>query len=285
MLIRSAKVLIPNINFEIIDLRIVFNIEKSLVGYPNLGNIKIYNLSESSRNKIEEESLRVQLFAGYEDESVPLVFDGDIINVVHLKNGTDWITEIFAADGVNILSQSTINKTIAAGATTEDIYNELLGQMQGISKGITEGIQNCLSGKRSLLRELQLSGNVKDWLDKIAKDCGFEYSINDGVIETFPTGQPVSDVPPLIINQANGMIGSPERTEIGINVTNFLLPALKLGRTIKVESISEKINIGNLFFRKIPPVRNEGVYRIDKIIHTGDTRDNTWESKIQARVF
>lgn len=283
MINRQAKILIPG--FEIIDLRIIFKIEKSLVGYPNLGNVKIYNLSEDSRNKIEEKGLTIQLYVGHEDTEIPLLFEGDIVNVVHMKNGVDWITEIFAADGVNILSTSTINKTLAAGVDTEQIYNELINQMQGIKKGVTEGLKNCLTGKRSLLRSLQLSGNVKDWLDKIAEDCGFEYSINDGVIETTPTGLPLSDVPPIIINQATGMFGSPERTEIGINVKKILDPTLKLGRTIRVQSISEKINIGNLFFRKVPPIRNDGIYRIDKIIHSGDTRDNIWESNIQARVF
>ncbi len=280
---RKIKIIIAG--FESEDIRINFNIEKSLVGYPNLGNIKIYNLSENSRNMIEEKGLQVQLYAGHEDTGVPLLFSGDIINAVHLKTGPDWISEIFSADGINALSTSTINKTLPAGTDTEQIYNELTGQMAGISKGITEGLKNCLSGKRSLLRELQLSGNIKDWLDKISKDCGFDYSVNDGVIETTPTNQPLSDVPPVIINQASGMIGSPERTEIGINVKNILLPALKLGRTIKVESISEKINVGNLFFRKVPPIRNEGVYRIDKLIHVGDNYDNPWETSIQARIF
>lgn len=282
---RQANIIIPDSNIDVSGLRINFKIEKSLVGYPNLGNIKWYNLSENSRNQIEEKGLKIQLFAGYLDTGVPLLFDGDIINVVHLYAKPDWITEIFAADGVNILSQSTINKTLPAGVDTEQIYNELIGQMQGISKGVTEGLKNCLSGKRSLLRELQLSGNVKDWLDKISKDCGFEYSINDGVIETVPTGLPVSDEPPVVINQKSGMIGSPERTEIGVNVKNLLLPALKLGRTIRVEAISQRLNVGNLFFRKVPSVKNKGIYRIDKLIHIGDTHDNPWETQIQARVF
>lgn len=280
---RQINVIITDL--KIIGLRINFKIQKSLVGYPNLANIKIYNLSENSRKLIETENLKIKLYAGYEDQTVPLLFDGDIINVVHQKNGTDWISEIFAGDGVKILSNSTINKTLAAGTTTEQVYNELVGQMQGVTKGITEGLKNCLSGKRSLLRSLQLSGNVKDWLDKISSDCGFEYSINDGVIETTTKGLPVSDVAPIIINQKSGMIGSPERTEIGINVKNLLLPKLKLGRTIKIESVSEKINIGNLLFRKIPSIKNEGIYRIDKLTHIGDTHNNPWETQIQARNF
>ena len=273
------------IDKEIKDLRMVFNIEKSLVGYPNLGNILIYNLSENDRNRIEEENQTVELFAGYEDTETVLLFKGDIVNVVHLKQGVDWISEIFAADGIKILETATINKSLAAGTTVEQVYDELTDKLEGISKGVTKGLKNCLSGKTSLLRALIIAGNVKDWLKQLSKDCGFEYSINEGVIETLPTGGALSDDPPVIINQGSGMIGSPERTEVGINVTNFLLPALKLGRTVRVESLTEKINIGNAYFRKAPPVKNDGIYRMDKLIHEGDTHGNKWQTNINARVF
>ena len=66
--------------------------------------------------------------------------------------------------------KATINKTLAAGATTEQIFNELVGSMEGVTKGITQGLSTCLSGKQSLLRGLQLTGNVKDWLKRIADD-------------------------------------------------------------------------------------------------------------------
>lgn len=281
---RIAQVFVNNF-IEINELRITFEVSKSLVGYPNQANIKIYNLNENLRNQIEQEDINIKLFAGYEDTGTALIFDGDIINVIHTKVGVDWISEIFAGDGTRILNTSTINKTLAPGVTPEQVYNELVSGLQGVVKGISEGVKNCLSGKRSLLRSLQLTGNIKDWLDQLAKDCGFEYSINDGVIETTQKNTPLSDVPPIVINQGTGMIGSPERTEVGVNVSHFLLPELRLARTIKIESINERINVGNLFFRKVPPIKNQGIYRIDKILHLGDTRGNTWESQISARSF
>ena len=89
----------------------------------------------------------------------------------------------------------------------------------------------------------------------------------------------------MIINQDGGMIGSPERTEVGVTVKTLLNPNLKLARRIKIEAVSEKINVGNLFFRDVPPVKNQGIYRIDKLIHAGDTHDKEWQSTISARVF
>lgn len=95
----------------------------------------------------------------------------------------------------------------------------------------------------------------------------------------------MNDVPPYIINQNSGMINSPERTDVGVTVKNLLIPELKLGRRIQIKSITETINVGNLFFRKVPSIKNEGIYRIDKLIHIGDTRGNEWETTISGRVF
>lgn len=270
-------------NLSITDLRVKFSVEKSLVGYPNLANIQIYNLKEASRNQIEEEGLEISLYAGY--NKIVLLFKGNIINVIHKKEKTEWISTIYAGDAFTDLNTATVNKTLSAGSTPTQIFNELVNSIPGVTKGITEGLQNCLTGKQSLLRALQLTGNVKDWLQKIADDWGFDYSINEGVIETTIKNKPLSDTPTFIINQSSGMIGSPERTDVGVTVKNLLLPELKLGRRIQIKSISEQLNVGNLFFRKVPPIKNEGIYRIDKLIHKGDTHGNEWETQISGRVF
>lgn len=163
---REVRVVASDLN--ITDLRVKFVVEKSLVGYPNKANIKIINLKEASRNKIEEEGLEIELYAGYEVPS--LLFSGNVINVLHQKDGADWVSELFCGDAIKSINNSTINKTLSAGATTENIFDELVGSMDGVTKGITEGLSKCLSGKQSLLRGLQLTGNVKDWLKKIADE-------------------------------------------------------------------------------------------------------------------
>ena len=54
---RTAEVIISGKTeaLDVSNLRIVFEIEKDLSNIPNLALIRIYNLSQSSRNKIEEE--------------------------------------------------------------------------------------------------------------------------------------------------------------------------------------------------------------------------------------
>ncbi len=287
---RKIKVSIPGIG-EVEDLRIAFKIEKYLQGSPNLGTISIYNLSENSRNIIAQEVsetsagsfLQIQLFAGYEDTGTPLIFTGDIINAVPLKQDTDWVMELYCGDGTALFNDPVINETIPAGTTLNEFYDKLVSKMSGVVKGVTEGLTNCLSGKQSFLFSMIASGDVKTYFDMIVNDCGIEWFISDGVIESIQKGIPLYDEPTIIINQANGMIRSPERTEMGCIVTNFLLPSAKLGRTFKVEALSTKINIGYLNFAKVPPVRNEGIYRITRMVHSGDTHGNQWQSQLEGQ--
>ena len=278
------------------ELRIRFQITKSLVGYPNTAKFEIYNLSEDSRNKLiagengigrsvyaDGKGSEIQFSAGYAEPK--LLFIGKVVNVIHKYIAPDWITEVYAGDAVDVLNTATINKTLQAGATTEQIFNTLVSEMQGITKGVTQGLSNCLEGNRSALRALQLSGNVKDWMEWLAERCGFEWSINEQRIETMSKGTPLTDEEPMIINQDSGMLGSPMRTDTGVDVTNLLLPELKLARRFRVQAVNDYINVGNMFFRKIPPVRNQGVYRVDKLVHSGDSRGDKWETKISGRVY
>lgn len=284
---RKAKLVVGSPDaggLEIIELRISFNVELSLVGFPSTATIQVYNLNKSNRNKIREEFTKIFLYAGYE-ENVSLIFSGDLINVTHEKQGPDWITNLFCGDAMKSINNSTVSKTLPPGQTTESIFNELVNEMEGVTKGVTEGLKDCITKKRSLLRGLVLSGNVKDWLDKLSENCGFDYSINNDVIETTVKDKPLSDDPIIEIRQDNGMIGSPELTEIGVKVKSLMIPQLKLGRQIEVKSISAKINVGNLVFRKIPATIGEGIYRADKIQHIGDTRGNDWFTNIEARKF
>lgn len=263
------------------EFRINFVIDKSLVGFPNLADIKIYNLSKSAQALIKKGCV-VKLEAGY-DGSLKTIFSGEIVNVTHIYNKPDWITEIFAGDAHSAIMNSTINKTINKGADTKVIFGELLNAMPGVSKGFTDGIKNCITKKRSILKSIILSGSVKEWLDKIATTCGFEYTVEDGVMNAISKESAIKKEVPYLISQDNGMIEIPEQTEIGMDVSTLLNGEYKLGRVFKVESMSSKINVGNLMFRNVKKASKNSIYRINNIKHTGDSRDGEWKTKLTGQ--
>jgi hypothetical protein len=263
-------------------LRIKFEIDKTLVGTPNLCKLEIYNLNESNRNKIKDKYQNIEIYAGYED-NMPLIFKGQIRTVNSVYSGVDWVTIIYAGDGALALETAKVNKTFPAGTNTDTMVGALiteLGAVGGVAKGQLEGIKKCLSGKASLLKTLIMSGGVKEWLDILAKNCGFTYSVNDGVIETNTKGTSLKDEPEFIINQKSGMIGSPEITEVGASCTVYLRGELKLARRFKIESISATLNVGNQNYRKVNKTIGENTYMIQSIKHIGDTHSNDWKTEI-----
>lgn len=265
---------------EITDLRISFKIDKSLVGFPNLAEISIYNLKEENRNKFKENS-KVKLYAGYKNNN-KLVFSGEIRNFTNTYNKPDWNSVIFAGDASKTLSDAKINKTMGKGSTTETLYNELISNLEGVTKGLTDGLKDCITNKGSILKSIILSGSVKKWLDLISETCGFNYSVNDGIIETVAKGKAMNDEPIALINQNNGLIGIPEITEIGVDIVTFIRPEIKLGRRFKVNSVSTKINVGNLLFREVRKSTNNNTYRINSITHIGDTHGNDWKTELEG---
>ena len=265
------------------ELRVDFSVEKSLVGIPNLAKITVYNVSVANREQLSVAGQEVSLLAGYQNPL--LIFSGKVINANPIYESPDWKVEIFARDKSAAINNSTINKSLPADTRPEQLYDELVGQMEGVTKGITDGLSDCINNKRSLLRSLQLSGGIKKFLDELAENCGFDYAVADGIIDTVKKDKAITDLPAIIINQNHGMIGSPERTEVGVNVKTLLNPGLKLGRRIEIQAVSQTINAGNLFFRKPLKPSTEGSFRIDKIIHSGSNYDNKWESQITARNY
>lgn len=278
--IRKWKVKIDSLVIE--ELRIKFEVDKSLVGSPNLLKIDIYNLKESNRNLIKNTYQNIELYAGYVD-NMPLVFKGQLRTVSHLLVGTDWITTIYAGDGALALETATINKTFPAGTSQGSLVDSLLSELTtvgGIAKGKLEGIKECITKKKSLLKSLIMSGGVKEWLDTLSKNCGFDYSVNDGVIETNAKGRPLNDQPSFLVSQKTGMIGSPELTEVGANATVYLRGDLKLARRFKIKAISATLNVGNQYFRKVNKSVTNNTYMIQQIKHTGDSHDNDWKTEL-----
>ncbi|ETR73977.1 MAG: hypothetical protein OMM_00555 [Candidatus Magnetoglobus multicellularis str. Araruama] len=262
-------------------LKVVFNVEKSLIGTPNKADITIYNMAASSRKKIQSQGKKIKLFAGRKGEKPALLFVGKITNLIHQKISTEWVSKFYCYDSIDYLEKQ-VNLEIEKGATVEDQFNLVLNELQGVYKGFTSGLKKCMSGQVSILRHATYSGSIREFLERLSEQCGFEFFMENETIETIEYNTPIDDIVPITINQSQGMIGSPEITEQGIMVNVLLKPELKLGRKIKVESTSKKVNMGAMHFARPPALDYTGSYIIRKVNHQGDTHSDLWMSRIEG---
>ena len=273
--IREAELTIGNLVTAtvITGLRIQFMITKDLQGFPNLAEISIFNLNEDTRSKIQNEFENLVLKAGYKD-NLKTIFTGDLRNVTKTRIGPDLITTIFAADGNKDFNEAFYNKSFNDGSKVTDIITDIVSEFEEVTKGVIEGV-NTAAQK---VFGATFSGNSSEVLDQLGDENEFDWSIQNGKVDIIARDSYVDEQ--TVITSRTGMINSPTITEIGIDVKTLLNPSILPGRLIKVESSAPNFSLGNLNFREINKTLGEGVYKVIKIIHNGDTHSNNWDSTI-----
>ena len=261
-------------------LRITFEITKSILSFPNLCKLVIYNPNEDTLSSLQKKFTKIVLNVGYEGD-VRLLFKGEIRNVSQNKNSVDRLITIFAGDGERDWQNATFNRTFTENVTISSAIEDVLKTFKDVTIGSIEGLPQVADK----LRGQSLSGSSKDILDGFGDEYGFDWSIQDGEIVITPIDSPIQGDEAVLVNAATGMIGSPTVTEIGADVMTLLNPRLLPNRAFKIESVNADIQLGNLFFRNIKKTTAEGTYKIQEVIFKGDSRDGEWTSSVKGQII
>lgn len=261
---------------ELGDLRVSFSVRKGFTQTPNSAEIRVYNLSKDTTNRIRREFTRVILQAGYPD-NYGLIFDGTIIYArTGRDNGTDSWLEIQAADGDVAYNFAVVNTTLAAGSKPADRVAACQDAMA--AKGASAGHVPDLGGQ-ALPRGKVLWGNARTHLRAEAEATGTSWSIQDGVLQIveqagYLPGEAV------VLTSHSGLIGVPEQCQDGIKVRCLLNPRLRVGGRIQLDNASiqgAKIDVLGLP-SVLPSLDADGIYRVLSIDYRGDTRGNDWHA-------
>jgi hypothetical protein len=307
---RNCSLLIANAN-EAIDaseLRITFRTTATDLAVPNTATIRVYNLSRSrvkelvgdpvpfanalpSRIRSQWEFSRCQLSAGYGD-NLGLVFSGTIKQFQRGRDSNvDSFLELRCADSDLMYNFGTIAVSIPAGATPQqqlDLYAKAAGLTlapdahQQLTSGGTGGI-----APQQLTRGKVAFGMLRDALTELAETNGARWSIQNGLLTIIPDSGYLNGTI-VKVNSTSGMIGIPEASEAGVEVTTLLNPAFRLGGLIQLdESSVTATQVVEQFYpgyssipQQFADVTTDGTYRILQITHEGDTRGQSWYTKL-----
>jgi len=265
------------------NLRVQFEITKTITSAPNTAEIRVFNLSQETENKIEGEFDEVILNAGYKDHSL-LIFAGNIRYTKRFKDGNDWITQIIAADGDQDTRDAIVNTTFAKGASNDQVVDHLLSKMPNTSKG------HIVVRPHNRIRGVTLTGMVRKYWDQIARDNDAHWSIQDGVLVCVPVASTLPDEA-IVIRADTGMTDPPEIDDKGIKVTCFLNPQIRVNGKLQLDNNDLKAKLGQKRDQKPgakhkkPTQKNltrldpDGVYKVYKLVHKGDTRDTEWKTE------
>lgn len=257
---RVIKLILGNENesIEINVLRIAFDIEKIIKSEPNDATITVYNLNDSNRDLLtSKEYDRLELFVGYVADSPKLIFKGDIISVINEKDDLDIITTLKCADGYKAFTQSKTIRTMSAGQTDNDFVDQALKDFKTARGNID------LPNDRALPRGKVFMCDTREVMNKIAKNNNANWSIQDGELVVLPKDKALDEG--YIISSDTGMIGSPRKTDKGIEVTTLCNPEYKIGALIRIESRFKEYS---------------GDFKIESIQHNGDILADDWFSNL-----
>lgn len=275
---RRAQVVIGKAGSGLLveDLRISFEVSKTVEATPNQATIRIYNLAPANEAKVKGEFDEVLLNCGYED-GMRLVFRGNIKHVYRYRDGKDYITEIEAGDGDRDYQNAVMNETLAAGTTNRQLVQRAVGSFASTAAGYTGDVPD-----KPRLRGKVISGSTRDVLGDVARDSGASWSIQDGALVIVSAGGVIPGQA-VVLRSDTGLLGAPEVNEKGITAKCLLNPQIRVNGAVQLD------NNGIRAKRKKAeegggkePIRldPDGLYKAVKITHKGDTRGADWITEV-----
>lgn len=270
------------------DLRISFKVTKTITRTPNTGDIKIYNLSPDTEGRIKGEFDDVILNAGY-DGSTVLLFRGNIKNSSAFNDGPSRVMQLACADGDHDFHGTTVNFSLGAGSNSSQLIDHIVSKFTTTTKG------TIVFPDKPRIRGRVFVGMARHALDWLARQNDSHWSIQDSVLQIVATDTTLP-TEAIVITSDTGMIESPTRTDKGINVKCLLNPRIKPGgkiflnnndiqlqvRQARLKLPSAKPTTGHKAkqVHRIALLDPQGIYKVLKVEHEGDTRGAQWESRI-----
>ena len=253
---------------EITDLRVQFHITKDLARSPNIADVTITNLAQTTRTDLETKPLNVQIEAGY-DDVYRFMFLGDLRFAMTKMEGPNWHTLLQLGDADCHYKWARMNRSYGTNTSVKTIVRDAAKSMGlALPKEIEEDPE-----LNAVFRHGELAyGATRDQLTRYLAPYGYSWSIQNGQLRILRDDRAHGNTYKEI-NEENGMIGSPEfgsPPQSGkpphMTVNMLLYPELNPGDKVLLTS---KIKTG--------------FFRVENVKHTGDTHGRDWQTQVELK--
>lgn len=215
----------------------ILDIDLGAYQSPCKGVFQFYNLSPTIQAKlwldlyeIGEKYIILKFYAGY-GNTMPFIFQGTLMECTSQKpsGGTEWITQMWGYEGGFLYEHSYFNNTVAKGTKIEDIIDAVLKEVPDVKLGyISPDIP-------PLPRNKTFIGQTMDILGR--EYGGYEVFISKGELNILK-GDEVLPGDIQVITDSTGLLGSPRRANIFVELDTLFEPGLKIDQAIELLSDS-----------------------------------------------
>ncbi|HAJ8823712.1 hypothetical protein [Escherichia coli] len=224
------------------------------------------------------------------------IFNGEIrFTITGRDNPTDIFTLIQSIDGHRAFNEAVSSGSLSAGYKLSDVHSVLMRDFSpfGITRGVTGEFPD-----RVMPRGRVFYGMTRDYMSNLAAQCNANWQFVDGQAQMVPEDKYLHEA--IVLNSNTGLIGMPQQTMgAGVNVRCLINPNIRVNGLIQLDQasvyrtqlpndeiqrsqarITESSNNGNLSLggtiAQPASVATDGVYIVQSISYTGDTRGNPW---------
>jgi hypothetical protein len=288
------------------EIKIRFNVSKGIESTANTAEIELWNLAAGTRNALGRELDTITLEAGYMppigmnaalgagasffdklpvrgalqniigfmgggSNNVGVIFQGQLRDMEHRRDGADIITKISCGDSDKAFRNATISKSFDEGTPVKEVVEELQKQLE--KEGIRRGewkFPDSVKDKK-FRRPYSMCGTVKREMDRIGRGQGFYWSCQNQTTEIIPGDGYIGGV--FLISPDTGMIDTPAITDNGVKVSALLNPDVRPNRRVQVESSVLEMN------------GEGGMYRVSQATYSGDNRDGDFRVDIHGEAL
>lgn len=252
--------------------RVQFHIEKNLGKHPNKASVTITNLAETTRSDIEKKPLIVRLDVGYDgQENLQSLFSGDLRQADTTHDGPDVNTKLQMGEGDRAYQFAFVSRSFGANSTILDVAQECA---KSIGLKLPKALESASELQKQYAGGVTIHGPAHRELTTALTPAGMSWTMQDGKLVVLKQAQ-VLENQAIVISQDKGMIGSPQLgspkksgESVMLKVKTLIDPRLAPGCKVDIRSRDKVVN---------------GLFRVEKLTHSGDSRSKDWYSEIECR--
>ncbi len=263
------------------DLDITFKVTRTTSARPGSCELTLWGLSSSQRNEILSMPRRspfgsavggtapqtlVQLSAGYQGATRPMIFQGNLRRAKQVRELPEWKVELTAADGSFAMHTARGSRAFSADASLRDVIRDLADSMQVGRGNVDDTSALAALGRVGALfpSGTVLHGPARDQMNAICRAAGLEWSIQSGVLRLLPRGRTLGRTA-VLLSEDTGLIGSPETNgRHRAKAKCLMIAGLEPGCLVELRSSIIT-----------------GTYRVGHMTLSGDTRGQDWGAELE----
>lgn len=263
---------------EITGLHITFKVNKGSDNKrrTNKATVKIYNLSEEHQKYIEAPFVECVLSVGYIGAGMHRLFAGQVTVAGTEKEGTETVTEIQIDSLYTQLNHKTVSKTAPAGVSVKGVIENLVKEMDGVSRVVFSGTNIT----KSFIDGYPLSGSPRQILNELGEAFELEWQIDDDVMYIQDAGKSymLDNSKAFKISETSGLIDRPYFDQIEKQRgKKDKLRAARNGLKLKI-LLNPAIVAGSIVY--IEYGDKTGYYKVERLTHSGEYLGNDWTTEL-----